>query len=199
MTLQYHDAAGRTTYLAGFHAARALIFEKTGRTVRTHKGVNMELHRLTKHYPRMGIDMHAFLGRTYSLKAIADYETGPGSEVSREMAAGAIADGKVFVDTMIDLIRAPLGTVPRPAGAAPAGGRFQRSRLRRQPARPPPDRRPLRPNKRPYLRPDNRHLPGRCATLANVPPAFASQGSSPDRQARRSVAIPPGARRTDTP
>lgn len=46
----------------------------------------MELHRLTKDDPRLDIDMCAFLGRTYSLKAIADYETGPGSGVSPEMA-----------------------------------------------------------------------------------------------------------------
>ena len=32
------DAAGRTAYLAGFHAAQALIFERTGRAVKTHRG-----------------------------------------------------------------------------------------------------------------------------------------------------------------
>jgi hypothetical protein len=64
----------------------------------------MELHRLTKDDPRLDIDMCAFLGRTYSLKAIADYETGPGSGVSPEMALNAIADGRVFVDQMIELI-----------------------------------------------------------------------------------------------
>jgi hypothetical protein len=38
--MKYHDAAGRTAYLAGFHAAQALISERTGRTVKTHRGVN---------------------------------------------------------------------------------------------------------------------------------------------------------------
>jgi len=36
----------------------------------------------------MDIDLRAFLGRTFNLEAIADYETGPGSEVSAEMATG---------------------------------------------------------------------------------------------------------------
>jgi len=30
------DAAGRTAYLAGFHATQAFISEKSGRTVKTH-------------------------------------------------------------------------------------------------------------------------------------------------------------------
>jgi uncharacterized protein (UPF0332 family) len=31
-----NDAAGRSAYLAGFHAAQAFIFEKIGRTVSPH-------------------------------------------------------------------------------------------------------------------------------------------------------------------
>ena len=46
--MKLNDAAGRTAYLAGFHAAQALISERTGRSVKTHKGVHRELHRLTK-------------------------------------------------------------------------------------------------------------------------------------------------------
>jgi len=45
-----------------------------------------------------------FLGHTYNLKAIADHETGPGSEVSPELAAEAIADGKRFVAKIVELI-----------------------------------------------------------------------------------------------
>jgi uncharacterized protein (UPF0332 family) len=78
LAMQYYDAAGRTAYLAGFHAAQALISERTGRAVKTHRGVNGELHRLTKDDPRLDTELRAFLGRTYNLKAIADYETGPG-------------------------------------------------------------------------------------------------------------------------
>ena len=48
LALQYHDAAGRAAYLAGFHAAQALISERTGRVVKTHGGVNAEFHRLIR-------------------------------------------------------------------------------------------------------------------------------------------------------
>jgi uncharacterized protein (UPF0332 family) len=47
-TIHLHEAAGRTTYLAGFHAAQAFIFENTGRTPKTHSGVLREFLRLTK-------------------------------------------------------------------------------------------------------------------------------------------------------
>jgi uncharacterized protein (UPF0332 family) len=74
---QWPDEAGREAYLAGLHAAQALIVESTGKLVKTHRGVQRELTRLTKDTPDFDIDLRAFLGRTYNLKAIADYETGP--------------------------------------------------------------------------------------------------------------------------
>jgi uncharacterized protein (UPF0332 family) len=91
------DAAGRAAYLAGFHAAQALIFEHLGKVFKSHAGVHAEFLRLTKDDPRLVGEMRAFLSRAYNLKAIADYETGPGSEVSAERAAEAVAGGKLFV------------------------------------------------------------------------------------------------------
>ena len=41
-----------------------------------------EFGRLTKDDPRFDLELRAFLGRTFNLKALADYETGPGSHVS---------------------------------------------------------------------------------------------------------------------
>jgi uncharacterized protein (UPF0332 family) len=43
-----YDSAGRTAYLAAFHAAQALITERTGRSVKTHRGVHAQLHRLNQ-------------------------------------------------------------------------------------------------------------------------------------------------------
>src|SRR5258707_1384031 len=51
LDINLNDAAGRTAYLSGFHAAQAFISQKTGRTVRTHKGVHTEFQRLTKDDP----------------------------------------------------------------------------------------------------------------------------------------------------
>jgi uncharacterized protein (UPF0332 family) len=101
---RWPDEAGREAYLAGLHAAQALIIENTGTIVKTHRGVQRELSRLTKHAPNIDPALRAFLGRTYSLKTIADYETGPGPKVSREMASDAIVVGKRFVVWMIELL-----------------------------------------------------------------------------------------------
>ncbi len=101
--MKYYDAAGRSAYLAGFHAAQALISENSGRSVKTHKGVSVELHRLIKDDPSFDLGLRAFLGGTYSLKAIADYETGPDSEVSPELASDAISEGKRFVARIIEM------------------------------------------------------------------------------------------------
>jgi uncharacterized protein (UPF0332 family) len=81
-----YEPAGRTAYLAGFHAAQALIFETTGRIYKSHGGLQGEFRRLVRNDPRVDDQIRAFLGRTYDLKAIADYETGPGSHISAEKA-----------------------------------------------------------------------------------------------------------------
>jgi len=99
-----NEAAGRTAYLAGFHAAQALIFETHDRVFKKHSSVQGEFARLVKDDPRFGIELRAFLGRTYNLKAIADYETGAGSRVSHEHAAEAIADAVRFVATLFALL-----------------------------------------------------------------------------------------------
>lgn len=107
--MKLYDAAGRTAYLAGFHATQAFISEKTGRSVKTHKGVHSELRRLTKDDQHLDPELRVFLAVTYSLKAIADYETGPGSEVSPERAATAVEVGKRFVARMAELVEADAG------------------------------------------------------------------------------------------
>lgn len=81
-----------------------MIVETTGKLVKSHRGVQRELGRLTKDDPRVDMELRAFLGRTYQLKAIADYELGPGSTVSPEMAAEAIETSKRFMAQMIELI-----------------------------------------------------------------------------------------------
>lgn len=48
--------------------------------------------------------IRAFLGRTYDLKAIADYETGPDSHISAERAREAIHNAKRFVETITGMI-----------------------------------------------------------------------------------------------
>jgi uncharacterized protein (UPF0332 family) len=104
MLSTWPDEAGRAAYLAGFHAAQAFIFEAIGRTPKTHNGVQTEFLRLTKDDPRLDPKLRAFLSTTYNLKTIADYEAGPGFEVSPERAADAIKTAMRFVVKMVELI-----------------------------------------------------------------------------------------------
>lgn len=106
-----NEPAGRTAYLAGFHAAQALIFETSDRTYKRHPTVQGQFSRLVKDDPRVDDQLRGFLGRAYNLKAIADYETGPGSHVSAQAARDAIDTARRFVDCVTALIP-PNGQTP---------------------------------------------------------------------------------------
>jgi uncharacterized protein (UPF0332 family) len=106
LSVNRYEAAGRTAYLAGFHAAQAFIFEINDRVYKSHGGLQGEFSRLVKDDPRVDDEIRAFLGRTYDLKAIADYLTGPGSHISAEMAHQAIESAKRFVECVTGLMPA---------------------------------------------------------------------------------------------
>lgn len=110
------DDAGRAAYLAGLHAAQAFIFETMGRVYKKHSGVQREFSRLVKDNPRVGTDLRTFLSRTYQLKAIADYLTGPGSHVSAESAREAIQTARRLVECVAGLL-SPNGQTPAPDGS----------------------------------------------------------------------------------
>lgn len=99
-----NEAAGRTIYLAGFHAAQAFIYESVGKIFKSHKGVQIEFLRLTKDDPRFTPDQRIFLSRTFNLKRLADYEAGPGSDLPAERAALAVEAGKKFVAHVAQLL-----------------------------------------------------------------------------------------------
>jgi uncharacterized protein (UPF0332 family) len=88
------EAAGRNAYLTGFHAAQAFLFEKLGRAPKTHSGVQTRFAKLAQSETKFDLEMRTFLGRTYNLKAIADYETGPGAKVTPAKAAAAVTSAK---------------------------------------------------------------------------------------------------------
>jgi uncharacterized protein (UPF0332 family) len=97
MVGEWPAEAGRSAYLAAFHAAQALIAERTGRAVKTHKGVNASFQRLTMGDNRVDLDLRSFLSRGYDLKVSADYGTGPDAVVSEGAAREAMAMAKRFV------------------------------------------------------------------------------------------------------
>jgi uncharacterized protein (UPF0332 family) len=89
--------AARTAYYAAFHAAEALIFEKTDRAVKTHRGVRTEFARLTKDDPRTSAGMAGFLLQAYQYKEISDYGTGSGEIATLADAEAVIASAADFV------------------------------------------------------------------------------------------------------
>jgi uncharacterized protein (UPF0332 family) len=119
-----NDAAGRMAYLAELHAAQALIFETAGGTFKGHATVQRGFGWLVGNEPRVDANLRALLGRIYNLKAIADYETGPGSHVSAEGAGAA------------SRIRAALRGVHHNSYPAEPVGTCARTGLRRGPIYP---------------------------------------------------------------
>jgi uncharacterized protein (UPF0332 family) len=92
------EAAGRAAYLAAFHAAQALIFERTGKTAKSHNGVRSEFARLAKNDPHIDPSFPSFLARAYNLKTTADYAIGDIAGVSISEAEQAIESAARFVD-----------------------------------------------------------------------------------------------------
>jgi uncharacterized protein (UPF0332 family) len=87
-----------------------------GRSPKTHNGVQTEFARLTKDNPDIDREIRAFLSKTYNLKAIADYETGPDSKVTHQQAAEAIEAAKFFILTVRGLIANDPANNCTPAG-----------------------------------------------------------------------------------
>jgi uncharacterized protein (UPF0332 family) len=67
-----HEDAGRAAYLAAFHAAQGLIYEREHRSLKTHQGVQSEFTRLIKAELTVTADLRGFLSRAHAFKTIAD-------------------------------------------------------------------------------------------------------------------------------
>jgi uncharacterized protein (UPF0332 family) len=100
-------AAALSAYYAVFHAAEALIFERTGKVVKTHSGVRSEFSRVLKDAAGEDATLGRVLNKGYGYKDLADYGTGRNRTVSDEDAAAMIADAARFVDRVAELVSAP--------------------------------------------------------------------------------------------
>jgi uncharacterized protein (UPF0332 family) len=106
------EDAGRAAYLAGYHAAQALIFERNGTATKTHRGAQSEFARLARIEPSIDDELRRFLPRTYDLKAVCDYELGPDAVVPHEQAEAAIRDPVRFIACITALLAAETGHPP---------------------------------------------------------------------------------------
>ncbi len=113
------QVAAREAYLAAFHAAEAYIFEQTGRTVKTHRGLRATFSRLARDEPLIVPEYLTFLARAYELKSIADYGVGAAVRpITAADASSAIETAERFIDTMTRLLP-PGPTTPRGPDAQP--------------------------------------------------------------------------------
>ena len=96
--------AGREAYLAAFHAAEALIFERTGKFAKTHRRLRAQFARLAKDETGIDQSLTEFLGRAYELKSLADYGTGVEASISSATANAAVATATGFVERIAGLL-----------------------------------------------------------------------------------------------
>jgi uncharacterized protein (UPF0332 family) len=107
LSINIPDQAARLAYYAQFHAAQALIFERTGKVLKTHKGVHREFHRLAKDEPAVLLGLPSQLSRAYIFKELADYETGVMPPITQARAQDAIAIACGFVATVRQALASP--------------------------------------------------------------------------------------------
>ena len=110
--LMAEDAA-RNAYYAAFHAAKALIYERTGRTHKTHGGVHAGFNQLCRSEPGIDPVMRKFLTIAYDFKRMSDYEIGPAGQVTPAIGANAVTDAERFVAVVRQLL------APPPTGRGP--------------------------------------------------------------------------------
>jgi len=66
--IELGEAAARAAYLAVFHAAQAMIFERDAKVPKTHRGVHAQFSRLARNEPTLGTELSRFLSRAYDFK-----------------------------------------------------------------------------------------------------------------------------------
>lgn len=88
------ENAARDAYLTAFHAAKAVIFERTGVAAKTHGGVHAEFNRLARGEVLIHRSQRAFLKKAFAFKAAVDYETTGHLRITLDVARAAITDAE---------------------------------------------------------------------------------------------------------
>jgi uncharacterized protein (UPF0332 family) len=101
------QVAAKEAYLAGYHAAAAFIFARTGKIAKTHTGVRVEFSKLAHKEPRIDRSFLSFLAQAYELKSIADYGVGPIARISVDDAKAVIETAERFIERIAELLSQP--------------------------------------------------------------------------------------------
>ena len=110
MSINIYRQAARLAYYAQFHAAQALIFERTGKITKTHKGVQAQFHKLGTTEPRLAPGFPGNLSAAYRYKQIADYDAGAAVPVTQTEARDAIEVAEQFVAAIRMVLLQPSGS-----------------------------------------------------------------------------------------
>jgi uncharacterized protein (UPF0332 family) len=102
--LQLWYIAGREAYLAAFHAAEALVYERTGEIAKTHAGLRSRFAFLARSEPEIDQSYAMFLAEAYELKSIADYGANPATDVSADGAWAAIDTAERLIECIAKVI-----------------------------------------------------------------------------------------------
>ena len=106
--INLHGQAGRTAYSAALLAARAFVYERPGRVVKTHRGSHNAFFKLTSGEPRIEEDLRRFLARAYELKDVVDYGVGPGRNVTASQARTTLETATHFVARIAEILDTPV-------------------------------------------------------------------------------------------
>jgi uncharacterized protein (UPF0332 family) len=96
--------AAREAYLAAFQAAQALIYERTGRVSKTHRGTRSQFSLLTRDEPQVSHDHVVFLAHGYEIKSWADYGSGSRDQVIPITPSEAIEAAGRFIEAVQNLL-----------------------------------------------------------------------------------------------
>ena len=106
-SIHLNGDAGRAAYLACFHVAQAMIFERAGRVMKTHRGVQTEFNKIMKDDPRADGEFVWFLARAYKFKTIADYGFDAPTHPTDDDARNVMRDATRFFDVFTALLDPP--------------------------------------------------------------------------------------------
>ena len=107
LSINIPGQAARLAYYALFHAAQALIFERTGKTTKTHKGVHKEFYRLVKDDPSFPLSLASQLSKGFKYKEMADYDTAVTTPITSIVAQRAIVIAERFVAAVRSALAPP--------------------------------------------------------------------------------------------
>jgi uncharacterized protein (UPF0332 family) len=100
------EDAARNAYYIAFHAAQALIFERTDTSAKTHTGVHRQFHRLTRDEFSISRPLRTFINSAYDFKTAADYETHGSGRITFVRAQGAVDTAERLLEAVVALIEA---------------------------------------------------------------------------------------------